>query len=420
ESQLQTLLAKAEVLQKKNILKEALKILYKAEQLALEYENYNYLLIILNQKLSLFISGRFVDEIKQYVEKEMSSSIKYAGSIKNTMEYRNLFMQSHLLLFEFYNSGNANKGEIKKILGSELLTSADKALAFRSKSAYYAIHTACSIMQLEDNEKEFERQREWINYLVKDADKLEQRGEIYLAAISNLFALSWKIKRRIPEFESLYEQAKNFYMNLSSKRKTENITVRFIMIANNLMAQYLEEGLHKEALNTWKKIEPSVTGLTLPSATKKVLHFLLFNCYFLEGNYHEALKWLIKIIHAKDIARLDVQTCARIMQLVVHYELGNYELLPYLAKQAERFLLKQNHFSAFEKSLVRFFEKKLSVPKSKKERAVEFLDQKKQLNTLLKDPASLTASEIFDYFSWFDSKIENRRVVEVLRERTEN
>ena len=135
------------------------------------------------------------------------------------------------------------------------------------------------------------------------------------------------------------------------------------------------------------------------------------------GNYHDALKWTNKILNTPKKNALDLQAMVKIYSLVIQYELGNYDMLPYMARSAERFLIKHNYFSEFEKIMVSFFEKKIPEMNNRQEKTEAFRQLKKQLEEPLKRKQNILALEHFDYISWVESKIENRPFWEIVRKK---
>ena len=64
------------------------------------------------------------------------------------------------------------------------------------------------------------------------------------------------------------------------------------------------------------------------------------------------------------VERKDLQSLARILNLIIHYELGNTVLLDSLLRSTYRYLNKENRLSEIEKKFINFF-KEATQPKSK-------------------------------------------------------
>ena len=69
-----------------------------------------------------------------------------------------------------------------------------------------------------------------------------------------------------------------------------------------------------------------------------VFYFKIAYLYFASGDPETALDYLNDIIDVKaGHLREDIQCYARLLLLICHFELGHYELLPYLADSTQRF-----------------------------------------------------------------------------------
>ena len=71
---------------------------------------------------------------------------------------------------------------------------------------------------------------------------------------------------------------------------------------------------------------------------------------FAEKKYKHALNWINEVINFEDDAiRLDIHCNARIMNMMLHYELGNYDYLKNLYRSTVRYLKKNGSFGTLEK-----------------------------------------------------------------------
>jgi hypothetical protein len=90
---------------------------------------------------------------------------------------------------------------------------------------------------------------------------------------------------------------------------------------------------------------------------------------------------------------------------VVHYELGNFDLLEYIVRSTQRFLNKHHRAYQMEVLLIEHIKKlaRTQVPSAKRELFRSLHDQ---LARLLKDPNESLVFKYFDFLSWVNSKIE--------------
>ena len=139
--------------------------------------------------------------------------------------------------------------------------------------------------------------------------------------------------------------------------------------------------------------------------------------YFGSGNYRTALTWLNKITNEREIAlREDLHSFARILALICHFELGNDDLVESNIKSTYRFFIKKGDLSLYQKHILDFLKRLLmeSEIKNVKKRLILL---KNQMESLQDNKFEKRAFLYFDIISWLESKIENRSVQLIIKEK---
>ena len=146
--------------------------------------------------------------------------------------------------------------------------------------------------------------------------------------------------------------------------------------------------------------------------------FTLASAYFTCSDYTNSIKHVNTILSlsAKNLLRIDILCFTRIINLIIHYELGNKELLEYTAVSVYRFLYKKERLYQTEKIFLDFIKLKLHKLFTEKQVIEAFKELKDELTELTKDPYEKRFLEGFDLISWLQSKIENRPFAEVVKE----
>jgi hypothetical protein len=139
--------------------------------------------------------------------------------------------------------------------------------------------------------------------------------------------------------------------------------------------------------------------------------------YFGSGNYKKAIYWLNKIYNEKEIdLRQDIYSFVRILLLICHFELGNSELLESSIRSAYRYFIKKGALSRYQKYILTFL-RDLFVDYSDRNLKRKFLLLKGQLILLEKNIFERRAFMYLDIISWLESKIENRTIQEIIKEK---
>ena len=94
-------------------------------------------------------------------------------------------------------------------------------------------------------------------------------------------------------------------------------------------------------------------------------YFQYFYIYFGMGDYEKALIYLNQWLSLpRSVEREDLQSLARILNLIIHYEMDNAILLEYLFRSTYRFLKKRNRAFEFERSVLTFIQKAIKNTRS--------------------------------------------------------
>jgi hypothetical protein len=111
--------------------------------------------------------------------------------------------------------------------------------------------------------------------------------------------------------------------------------------------------------------------------------------------------------------RDDLQCYARLLHLIAHYELGNMEVVTYLSKSVFRFMSKMKNLGEVESILFNFLR---STIQSGNEASFQELLVK--LKPLEKNKLESRAFMYLDIISWLESKIQNKDVQTIIKEKS--
>jgi len=235
----------------------------------------------------------------------------------------------------------------------------------------------------------------------------------YIGLLNNFFTACLHFKK--------YDEALVCIMKIRQLSSRSEYTHVRIFSRSYMLELYLygTTGEPEKALPRIPEIE---TGLLkfknkIPREHLLILYHNTFYIFFMAEQFSASLRWLNKILDNTDSFRGDVQGIARILNLVVHFEIGNMEMLPYIIKSSERFLSKRNRLYTLEKRMLKFFHK-LSATDDLKKQMEYFIQLKKEIINSPDEPAIKTAYEYFDFMSWVECKLENCSFAEVVRKKT--
>ncbi|MEL6124056.1 MAG: hypothetical protein AAFR14_10060, partial [Bacteroidota bacterium] len=111
----------------------------------------------------------------------------------------------------------------------------------------------------------------------------------------------------------------------------------------------------------------------------------------------------------------DIQAFSRILNLIAHFELGNVLLVNHQIRATYRYLSKIKQLDKVLRTILNFVRR---IPRIAEEDVQqEFIKLRDHLLTLEQDPFERRSFLYLDIISWLESKIENRPVGDVIRDK---
>ncbi|MBS1630934.1 MAG: hypothetical protein JST10_00005 [Bacteroidetes bacterium] len=156
-------------------------------------------------------------------------------------------------------------------------------------------------------------------------------------------------------------------------------------------------------------------GLYLDTHRVLVFYYKIACLYFGSGDNEKTIDYLNRIINQRGDLRTDLQCYARLLNLIAHYELGNFELLEYLIKSVYRYMANMQSLSRVEEEMFAFLRRSFKVG------AHALKPEFEKLLTKLKkyegNPLESRAFVYLDVISWLQSKISGVHVQDIIKEK---
>ncbi len=172
------------------------------------------------------------------------------------------------------------------------------------------------------------------------------------------------------------------------------------------------EQLVDKIQNKIKKYEDRLDGHHI-----MVFYYKIASLHFGNGEHRKCIEFLKKIINNTSLEmREDLMCFSRILNLVAHYEAGLDYHLERLIRSTYKFLIRMNDMHEVQKEMIKFLRKLPDVS------PLNIKEEFRKLHTTLKQyenhPYERRAFLYLDILSWLESKIENRAVAEIIKEKT--
>ncbi len=251
-------------------------------------------------------------------------------------------------------------------------------------------------------------------------DIISEMPNYYILSHGHLIRY-YALKKQYNDGFMLIDKLKSLSLNKMFKATDVQISI-FIQSYINEILLYSYIGQHEQA----KKIIPNVIK-GLDKYESKInnedllrIYHSIAMVYFGVGEFNKSLHWLNKIINENfDDLRQDTIRISKLIYLIVHFELGNDDLLQYIYKSTLRFFNSQKKQYKFENVFLENF-KKIAISKKASKQVETYQTFKDELVSVFKDRYEKNALEFFNFYAWLDSKIFNITFADAIRLRKEN
>jgi hypothetical protein len=176
-------------------------------------------------------------------------------------------------------------------------------------------------------------------------------------------------------------------------------------------------GTFKEGLKIIPEIEKKLDEYALFVDSHRILvfNYKIASLYFGSGDYSTSIDYLQKIMNGNMDLRIDLQCYARLLHLMAHYVMGNYDLMESLTKSVYRFMARMKNLTVVEEEIFRFLRNTFKVsPRLFKPELEKLLAKIKHLE---RNRFETRAFAYLDVVSWVESKVYGKPISTIIYEK---
>jgi hypothetical protein len=399
------------ILYDKGLFEQCKKIIERAYKLAEENQEALYMIQLTNWAERVYARQHLVTDIEKRQYDFSLTKKKYIGQLYNIAEYEDL----HYKMFTLQKKmGITRKQEdieaYKQLMKNPLMSSPDKAPSFRAKILYYGICESF-YFAVSDWRKLFETSSKYVELLESQKVRQKSFNLNYIAAIHN-HAIACK---NIGKYELSEKVIRKLY-NIQPDSEEEEVRI-FTKYYRYMFSLYITTSEFKKGISLVEDFKKDIGKYENKMDPEDAI---IFNVniailYFLSTDYSRALKWINQLLNetAPNI-RNDIRAFARILNLLIHYELKNMDLLESRIIPTYRLLNKENKLYKTETLILNFFHKKI-LKYTGKELVAEYKILRSDMQKVIEDPLENKLLNYFDFISWIDSKIQHKPYAEIVR-----
>lgn len=404
-----------EILFTKALFKECNKFLMRAKKMAIEHEKFYYLFELINWEKMLLEEaledGQFTKDLDTLIIEEQEVIEK----LRNLAAYHVLYSKIN---YVFRSGGYVRNDEdrrlVEEIASHPLIQGKNTALSKRAATICYYTQGFCQLAHNKhaDAYVKFSRVK---SILDENPHIRKDLGKRYVRTLNNLimclidagdFNQAYEVIAEMKEVKNL-SGFKSLDIQVSIFRNTHISELQIHHQTGNF-----EEGL--ELVETILKGMDKYDG-KMHKEQELTFFYQIAYIYFGAGEYNKSLFWINKVLNDNEnTLRQDIYSYARLFNLVIHYELGNHDLLEYITKSTQRYLSKRQRAYLMEKLVIDSFRKLIRANNviDKKELLLAFKDD---LAAMMDNHEHRVVLKYFDFVKWVDSKIEQASFAETVK-----
>lgn len=415
ETQLHEQLDHAGILYNQGLYLQSLKLLDRIKDHARSLHQISYVLQVLffEQKIeSLHITRSMRNRAGQLAEemKVANKQLMLTGMLSSLS----------LQLYSWYIQHGVARNEkeekaVREFFESQLPPQPPAAVTFYSNLYLYQSYSWNAFIG-QDFLSYYRYTRRWVDLFEKEPEMIGIETAHYIKGMHNLLGAHFNLLN-YPRFVETLRLFEKFFDSDLVQENDNNRIQTFVYLHISKINLHFIDGTFTEGLLLVPYIEKKLKEYEIYLDGHRILifYYKFASLYFGSGDYEKTIKYLNKIINWKMDLRTDLQCYSRLLHLIAHYELGNYDLLEYLIKTVYRFMAKMENLSLVEEEIFRFLRKSFKL--TPKELAPEFGHLLAKLRTYQGNRFETRAFVYLDIISWLESKIRNVPVQKIIREK---
>ncbi len=405
----------ATILYAKGLYRQSLDMLAKTKQQALK--RHQYVLALNIVEFEKFIESQYITRsIENRAETLKRESVTLSQKILRTQKFSNLSLQLYgLYLRVGYVRNQHDYQYLHDFFHSNLPDHDIGQLDFHDKLYLYQAYGWFYYMN-QDFVNFYRYSKKWVDLYDEYPEMLSLEVTMYLKGLHNLLTASY-MSLSLERFE--------YYLSIFRDQQTTQLITNLnqegvykLYYYIHLINHHFLTGTFTNGAHLMNDLADLVEENPYDWDKHRVLvfYYKIACMYFGSGDWDSSITFLNKIINAKTSnIRGDIQSFARILNLIAHFELGNRVLLEYQIKSVYRYLAKMEELQSVQSEIFKFLRKTPRI--SGEDLKSHFIELHNKLSKLADEPYAKRAFLYLDIMGWLESKITELPVEAVIRQK---
>lgn len=403
----------ARILYNKGLHLQSLKILDKLKELARSYNQDSFLIqvISLEKKIETLHITRSMHDRADRLTAEANEIIERRKIIT---QLSNLALQ---LYSWFIKNGHARNEEeeidVKKFFTENLPAEAQDQKGFYERMYLYQSYCWYAFIR-QDFLMYYRYTQKWVDLFYEQEIMIGVETGHYIKGMHNLLNAHFDL-RNFRQYDRVLQQFEKFAESAEAKQHDNFRIQTFVYLYSAKINLHFMCGTFYEGLSLVPYIEEKLNeySLFIDRHRVGVINYKIAMLYFGHGDYGTSIDYLHDIINNNTDLRKDLQCYARLLHLMSHYELGNFEIIEYLIKSVYRFMAKMQKLTVIEEEMFKFLRRSFHVSRKKMQPEFEkFLGKIKKFERNRFETRSFA---YLDIISWVESKVYGKTMSEIIK-----
>lgn len=416
ENELRKNLMISDSLFKKGLYDHFEKLLKKTKEKAIETESFLIAYEVIKRERRLLSVRSYHNVSDEDFEQLLHQEKELMEKELNVDAYTKLSGKLSFIKFRYGNVRDQQLfAKMKAVIDDPLMQQESNALSRRAKRFFHYMHSIYCMDALNDIGKAYTHTEKLVALIGQSLKLKQEPPENYVITLNNHIVncvLLKKFDEAVEKARSIRNIAKDFECELSPSLEA----LSTIMSYDKEIYALTEKGDFEQGVaqleemdSVLKKYETKVSK----SSRVSIKYNLASLCYG-AGKNKEALKYLNDILNENLDANTDIVCFSRILNLVIHLEMENHELISYVYKATYRFLLKRNRVYKAETIFITLL-KDLSKELDESKYPGIYKKALAEFEKIKDDAFEKNVYKYFDFSSWLTSRITRKSFGEVIK-----
>lgn len=406
-------LEQVKVLAEKDLYPQAHKFLRKGLQEARVIEDFSAHYTLLRMQLDMVLRTQNEKNLAQSIKEIEAESTEVIAKMVNLDAFKGLNNRAFLLTqTRSVASGEVDRAALDALQQHDLMADIAEAHSVRARIEFHILNRKFS--SLKGNLEEAILHSERLLALFDENPVLkEELIRLYFAELANVCTYLLRLGR-IPDAFAKMDEFRQFRLTYP-KARVDFFQLYYVM----LIAAAVHTGQPERALALEMEMEEEWTAVEgkIPKAHEMWLRYLLAYAHFMSDKHKTALRWVNKLLaEPRSDLRIDIQANARLLNLMIHYNLGNYTVVESEVVSAKRFMEKYDQLQEYEKQALRCLKALAIAANGPNAKSVTASWHAKLFN--LETQSTSPATRMLDIVEWLHGMVAQRSMADLRKANT--